>query len=83
MKVISFNTVKGRGVIMIVDAIPVRLRSGMLVNLVADKDRQWRVSGIEVLAKYLENRPQEIPGGLLLTGNSPLPEVGDELEMTG
>ncbi len=81
MKVQGNNIIKGRGIVTTVDIIPARLREGMSVQSVERKDRQWRVTRIDVAAKFQHKRDRDMHGGLLLQGNSPLPEVGDELEI--
>ena len=78
MKVLANSIIKGKGIVTNVDMIPVRLREGMFVEC---KDRKWRVSRIDVAAKFLHKRDRDMHGGLLLQGDSPLPEVNDELEI--
>jgi hypothetical protein len=92
MKILQYITVRGRGVLAIVDAIPLELKTGMYVKIVMVpastygchyfgsllSPHRWKVCGIDIHA--IERR-SDAGGGLLLQGEYPLPAVGDELEV--
>jgi hypothetical protein len=92
MKILEYVTVKGRGVLALVDAVPPDLREGMYVTKVLvpaetlgfnhfgslQSTRRWKVSGIETHALP---RTRARVGGVLLHGDEPLPDVGAELEI--
>jgi hypothetical protein len=83
MKIFQYITVRGRGVLAIVDALPSELKIGMYVRgtiFSPYADWRWKVCGIETHAIERRDRP-DMKGGLLLQGEYPLPAVGDELEV--
>lgn len=71
MKVIDQATIVGRGIISVIDALPDKLENGMFVCI---GDRHWKVRCID------KTRTGQ-PAGLLLHGRSPLPSVGDTIEV--
>jgi hypothetical protein len=77
MRVTDHFTVKGRGIVTIIDALPPSLHEGMHVWLVGGHVK-WKVVGIEMHAHGREHANGK-PAGLLLHGESPLPVVGDQL----
>jgi hypothetical protein len=81
MKILQYITVRGRGVLAIVDAIPLELKTGMYVRrriFSPYADWSWKVCGIDIHA--IERR-SDAGGGLILQGEYQLPAVGDELEV--
>jgi|SRR5580692_1386504 hypothetical protein len=77
MRVTDHFTVKGRGIVTIIDALPPSLHEGMHVWLVGGHVK-WKVVGIEMHAHGREHANGQ-PAGLLLQGESPLPGVDDQL----
>jgi hypothetical protein len=92
VKILEHVTVNGRGILAIVDMIPMELKTGMYVTIVLVpaitygrhhfgsllSPHRWKVCGIETHA--IEHR-SPTRGGLLLSGEQPLPAVGEELEI--
>ena len=84
VRILEYVTIKGRGVVAIVDVIPASLEIGMHVYVTEGSARmraRWKVSGIETHANIPQTRVRDVPGGLLLQGDDPLPEVGVYLEI--
>jgi hypothetical protein len=77
VKVTEIATIKGRGIVTIIDKLPAELHEGQFVRFY---DRRWRVVGIEMHAHGREHANGQ-PAGLLLQGDAPLPSVGDVLTL--
>jgi len=72
-------SIKGRGAIVVIDALPADLECGRYVRRVGSGFR-WRVVGIETHAMPRSHTNGK-PAGLLLQGQTSLPEVGSDLEL--
>ena len=86
MRIMDYWTVKGRGIVVGIDALPADLVEGMHVQRVAPGLRggiiepTWRVAGIETYAMPRSHTNGK-HAGLLLVGETPLPAVGTEIEV--
>lgn len=77
MKIVDRWVIKGRGIVLGIDAMSATLVEGMRVRRIERGEAvepTWRVVGIEA---HADGRPAE----LLLSGEAALPEVGSEIEI--
>jgi hypothetical protein len=86
VRIVDRWIVKGRGIVVGIDALPEDLVEGTRVRRVPPELRggvielTWRVAGIEMHAMGRAHANGQ-PAGLLLAGEAPLPDIGTEIEI--
>jgi hypothetical protein len=80
VRTVEKSSVKGRGIVVIIDSLPPEIEVGMFVALVEDPSRRWKVCGIETHAMPRSHTDGK-SAGLLLAGDTPLPAIGCDIEL--